>query len=153
MADASIQDYHFYPPVAFQFAVAISGIRGVNEASFQEVSGLNVKLGLEEIKEGGENRFVHRLPTHPKYENLILKRGMMLGSPLIDWARKSVEQFIIEPKTVIVKLLDETGKPLAVWSVTNAYVVGLKISEFKAQDNAVAIETLELAFSYFQKVK
>jgi len=74
----------------------------MNEGSFQEVSGLNVKLGTEEVPEGGENRYVHRLPTVPKYENLVLKRGLLKGSPLIDWVRKSVEQFKFEPKMVLV---------------------------------------------------
>ena len=144
---------NYYPPVGFYFQVAIQGISGINEGNFQEVSGLNVKIGVEEVKEGGETRFVHRLPTPPKYENLVLKRGMLLGSPLIAWVKTSIESFTFTPKTVYVKLLDEKKTPIAVWSFVNAYPVAVKISDFKAQENAIAIETLELAFSYFVKVK
>src|ERR1700761_4700297 len=101
---------NYYPPVSFSFSVTIPGITGANEGSFQEVSGLQVKLGTEEVKEGGENRFVHRLPTPPKYENLVLKRGMLpISSPLITWARKGVESFTFEPKTITISLLDENG--------------------------------------------
>jgi len=142
----------YYPPAGFYFDVSVQGITGMNEGSFQEVSGLNVKLGTEEVIEGGENRFVHRLPTTPKYENLVLKRGLLKGSPLIDWVRKSVEQFKFEPKMVLVKLLDETGNPLLSWSFANSYPVSLRISEFKAQENALVVETLELSFDYFTKV-
>ena len=144
----------FYPPVSFSFSVSIDGVNGANEGNFQEVSGLQVKLGTEDVKEGGENRFVHRLPTPPKYENLVLKRGMLdSSSPLITWARQGVESFTFVPKTVLISLLDENGSPLASWNVANAYPISLSLSEFKAQENNIAIETLELAFNNFTRVK
>ncbi len=142
----------YYPPVSFHFKVNVVGIQGKNEGSFQEVSGLNVKLGVEEIKEGGENRFIHRLPTPPKYENIILKRGILLGSPLVDWVQKAVEQFTFSPKIVMINLMDEKASPLASWKIVNAYPVAMKISEFKAQESAIAFETFELSFDYFMKV-
>lgn len=142
----------FYP-VAFSFEVIVADIKDTMNGSFQEVSGINVKLDTETIKEGGENRFSHRLPNPPKYENLVLKRGMVLSSALIVWARKAVEQFTFAPQNVIVNLLDEKGKPLASWSFVKAYPVALKVSDFKAQDNAVVIETLELSYDYFTRTK
>jgi phage tail-like protein len=141
----------YYPPVGFYFKVNVVGIQGLNEGNFQEVSGLNVKLGNEDIKEGGENRFVHRLPNPPKYENLILKRGMVTNSALIKWAIYAVEQFTFSPKTVIVNLMDETSAPIAVWKLTNAYPIAIQTSSFKAQENAIVIETLELAYDYFNR--
>lgn len=141
----------YYPPVGFSFQVSLTGISGVNEGNFQEVTGLNVKLDVEEIKEGGENRFAHRFPSRPKYETLVLKRGMLTGSALISWARAAVEQFSFSTKTVVINLLDEKGAPLASWNIVNAWPIALKMSEFKAQDNAVAVETLELSFDFFQR--
>jgi phage tail-like protein len=143
----------FYPPVSFIFSVSIDGISGTNEGNFQEVSGLQVKLGTEEVKEGGENRYILRLPTPPKYENLVLKRGMLdISSPLITWARQGVESFTFEPKTVLINLLDDDGSPLASWNVANAYPVSLLVSEFKAQESQIVIETLELAFNNFTRI-
>lgn len=142
----------YYPPVGFYFKVNVIGISGKNEGSFQEVSGLNAKIGVEEVKEGGENRFVHRLPTYPKYDNLVLKRGMLLGSPLVKWVQGALEQFSFSPKTVVINLMDENASPLASWKVINAYPVAIKISDFKAQENAIVIETFELCFDYFTKV-
>lgn len=143
----------YYPPAGFSFVVNITGIDGQNESNFQEVTGLNAKMGVEEVKEGGENRFIHRLPSPPKYENLVLKRGMVTGSALIDWARKAMEQFLFSTKTVVVSLLDEEAKPLATWNFVNAYPVSIKISDLKAQENAIAVETLELCFDYFERIK
>ncbi|MDP4209276.1 MAG: phage tail protein [Bacteroidota bacterium] len=145
------KDPPFYP-AAFSFKVNVVGINGSYEGSFQEVSGISIKLGSISIKEGGENRFEHRLPNPPKYENLVLKRGMILNSKLITWARDAVENFTIKPKNVIVNLIDDTSAPLASWSFKNAYPVSLKISDLKAQDNAIVLETLELSYAYFTRV-
>jgi phage tail-like protein len=142
----------YYPPVGFHFRVDIVGIIGLNEGNFQEVGGLNAKLGVEEIKEGGENRFVHRLPTPSKYENLVLKRGMVTNSLLIYWARMAVEQFIFVPTTVVVSLMDEGVIPVATWKFNNAYPVSIKVSDLKAQENAIVVETLELCFDYFERI-
>ncbi|MGV3685017.1 MAG: phage tail protein [Daejeonella sp.] len=142
----------YYPPVGFSFKVNVEGITGINEGSFQEVSGLNAKITPESIKEGGENRFEHRFPNRPVYENLILKRGMLLGSPLITWARNSFDLFEFKPKLVNLNLLDEKGAPISTWRFINAYPVALKVSDLKAQENAIVVETLELCYDYFTKV-
>lgn len=142
----------YYPPVGFYFKVNVIGITGQNEGSFQEVSGISVKVGVDEVKEGGENRFVHRMPTPPKYENLVLKRGMLLGSPLITWAQTSIEQVTFSPKTIVVNLMDEKSSPIASWKFINAYPVAIKVSDLKAQENAIVVETLELCYDYFNKV-
>jgi phage tail-like protein len=140
-----------YYPVVFAFNVKVTGISGSFEGSFQEVTGISVKLNTEPLKEGGENTFIRRLPLPPQYENLVLKRGMLLSSDLIDWARDAVESFTIKTKTVVVNLLDENQTPLASWTFANAYPVALKISEFKAQENSVACESLELAYENFTR--
>ncbi|MGH2645195.1 MAG: phage tail protein, partial [Chitinophagaceae bacterium] len=142
----------WYPPVGFYFKVNVVGINGKQEGNFQEVSGLNVKITAEDVKEGGENRFIHRLPTRPRYDNLVLKRGMLLGSSLVAWVQKGIEQFTFLPKTVIINLMDENASPLASWKFINAYPVAMKISEFKAQESTIAFETFELCFDYFMKV-
>lgn len=139
-------------PVSFSFLVTVTGVSGMYEGSFQEVTGISVKLNSEEVKEGGENRFVRRLPLPPKYENLVLKRGMILSSGLITWARDAVENFNFSTKSVVVSLLDETGLPVASWSFANAYPVGLKITELKAQDNTIVCESIELAYENFTRI-
>lgn len=142
----------FYPPVGFYFKVNVTGITGINEGNFQEVTGLNVSLGIEEVKEGGENQLSYRLPIPPKYSNLILKRGMVPDSSLIVWARKAVENFIFKPTTVTINLLDYDKKIVAAWSVMNAYPVGINVSDFKSMDNSIVVETLELAFTSFKRL-
>lgn len=144
---------NYFPPVAFKFRVFIDGIRGAGEGSFQEVSGLTVKLETEDIQEGGENRFMHKFPKAPKYPNLVLKRGMLIGSPLIEWAYQSISSFSFVPKTIVVSLLNEEMKPLMGWVVINAIPVGLEISSLKADENKIMVESLELSYDYFKKNK
>ena len=81
-----------YPPVGFHFSVALDAgilldsLFSGPDASFQEVSGMRVQFGSEDVAEGGVNQFVHRLPKPPTYSNLTLKRGVVvLPSPLAFW--------------------------------------------------------------------
>lgn len=138
--------------MGFYFQVNVQDIQGKNEGSFQEVSGLNIKLGKEDIKEGGENRFIHRLPSRPQFENLVLKRGMVKGSKLLDWIEDATQQFIFEPKTVTIILMDADGTPLVTWQFSNAYPVSYQVSPFKAQEGAIVLETVELCYDYFQRL-
>lgn len=142
----------YYPPVGFYFRVMVPGITGSNEGSFQEVSGLSATITPLEVKEGGENRFSHRLPQPPKYGNLVLKRGMLTGSTLIRWVQTSINLFSFTPVPVVVSLMNANRGLVASWQFVNAYPVALKMSEFKAQENTIALETLELCYDYFQQI-
>jgi phage tail-like protein len=144
--------YPYNVPVSFYFSVMVDGMDTEAECAFQEVSGINVTLDVESVDEGGVLDYSHRLPKRAKYENLVLKRGFFHGSSLLKWANDAVRNFTFTPKTVQVSLLNELGSELAIWSFVNAYPVGLKISEFKAQDNSIVVETFEIAYSYFQRV-
>jgi len=145
----------YYPPVGFHFRVEFI-LDGVVESDtrFQEVSGLSAELGTEEVVEGGENRFSHRLPTRAKYSNLTLKRGLLSESGLIDWCKNAIENFDFTPATVNVTLLNEQHEPVAdTLSFIRAWPVKWSVSDFKAQDNALVIETLELAYNYFSRIR
>lgn len=139
------------PPVGFHFRVrfAITG-DAIAEMRFAEVGGLTAEVTTEELVEGGENRFSHRLPGRTKYGTIVLKRGFLKNSKLIAWARKAIDDLDIEPTTVLVELLDATHTVLSAWKVINAYPVKWSVSEFKASENAYVTETLELAFQYFK---
>lgn len=145
----------YYPPVGFHFRVEFT-LPGVDDGDtrFQEVSGLTSELGIEEVSEGGENRFVHRLPGRGKYSNLVLKRGLFVDSKLIDWCKDAIENFVFDPVTVNVTLLNDQHEPLAdTYSFVNAWPVKWAVSDFKAQENALVIETLELVYNYFTRSK
>lgn len=144
----------YYPPPGFHFKVEFSGISTKKEDhQFQSVSGLTVDLDTEEIAEGGENRFKHKIPVRTKYANLTLKRGLLVDSGVINWCRKALEDFEFEPINLTVKLLNEEHEPLLSWSIVHAYPVKWDIGEFNAEENKLVIESMELSYNYFKVIK
>lgn len=145
---------NYYPPVGFHFRVNIEGLTSdTRDISFQEVSGINATVGEFTYNEGGENRFVHRLPDRVTYEKLTLKRGMLIGSELIGWFRDAVESFKFDPRNVLVTLLNSEHEPLESWSFVKAYPVKWSIGNFNAEQNEVVVETIELSFQYFKRME
>ncbi|MEG3437617.1 phage tail protein [Pannus brasiliensis CCIBt3594] len=144
---------NYYPPVGFHFTVEVQDLAGENDIRFTEVGGLSVEMGTEEIAEGGENRFIQKYPTRTKYPELVLKRGLLINSPVIDWVRQCIEDYQIQPKDVFIKLLNEEHQPLLTWNVVKAYPTKWAVSDFNASNNAVVIESLQLFYQYFTLVK
>jgi phage tail-like protein len=113
------------------------------------VSGLSVEVGTEDVPEGGENRFVQKYPTRPKYPDLVLKRGLLTNSQILTWIRKCIEDLEIKPKEVFVKLLDEEHQPLMTWHLVGAFPTKWAVSDFNASNSAVVIESLQMYYRYF----
>jgi len=141
------------PAVGFYFLVEFNGIDDLKDGDirFQEVSGLGAELGVEELKEGGENRFAHRLPAPAKYSNLVLKRGLITDTALLKWFRNAVENFEFNPVSVKVSLLNDIGKPLLNWNFVGAYPLKWSVSNLNAQKSEVMIDTIELSYQYYTK--
>ncbi|MGB0788734.1 MAG: phage tail protein [Marinirhabdus sp.] len=142
-----------YPPVGFHFKVEFNGISTKEgDFQFQSVSGLSVDIETEEFAEGGENRFKHKFPVRTKFPNLVLKRGMVTDSKLIEWCQEAIESFQFSPTDLTVKLLNEAHEPLITWNVVHAYPVKWDVGDFNAEENKLVIETIELAYNYFTLV-
>lgn len=143
-------------PVGFHFRVEFGLPEVGNQSSdvrFQEVTGLSAELTTETYDEGGENRFSHRFPNRAKYGNLVLKRGMFVNTVLKRWITNAIEHFEFDPTTVTVVLLNEQHAPLASWEFTNVWPVKWAVSDFKAQDNSLIIESMELTYNYFRRIQ
>ena len=141
----------YYPPVNFHFLVSFDNSQDTIDAYFQSVSGLDVSMETETIKEGGINNYEHVVPTRSKSSDLVLKRGKLLPaqSNITKWCKDAFEKFIFEPKNLVIKLLDEKHKPLMVWKVNHAWPKGWKLGELNAEKGEILIETLELNYNYF----
>jgi len=151
----------YYPPLAFHFAVHFNFGQGEddkNEQHFQSVSGLSVDLETEEIAEGGENRFKHKIPVRTKYPNLVLKRGMLVNSKVIDWCKEGIFNANYAPVDLTVHLLsipeendqeNPVTKTLRSWNIVHAYPIKWSVADFNAEESKVLIETIELTYNYF----
>lgn len=141
----------YYPPVSFHFLVEPLGLPRPSDADtrFSDVSGLSVEMATEEVNEGGQNQFVQKYPQRAKYPELVLKRGFLVDSVLFEWVRGAIEDLIIKPLDIDVKLLDEEHQPLVTWHVRKAYPTKWAVSDFGAQSNTVVVESLQLYYQSF----
>ncbi len=143
-------------PVAFYFKVSVGGVLD-KDTSFQEVSGIGAQMDTEEFSEGGENRFVYQLPKAKKHQNLVLKRGITLkSSPLVKWCKTVLEGDLnnpIQPKDLVVSLLNFKEIPLRTWNFSNAYPVKWDMEAFNSTKNEVAIEQIELSYTFSKMEK
>lgn len=139
-----------YPYTGFRFLVLFELFPQLpNDIAFQEVSGLSINVELETYKEGGENRFAHRLPARTTYSDLVLKRGFTLISGVTAWAIDAVENYDYQPCNLLVSLLDENSVPVSSWYVVNAIPIKYDISPFNAEQSQIVIESLTLRYEYY----
>ncbi len=135
-----------FPVPAFNFEV------GYDDGAFQEVSGLEVEMEVEEVIAGGQNNYVYRLPKRVKYKNLVLKRGFFKGKIykiLLNGIFNATNIQGIKPMNFNISLKDEKGSNLITWAIIGAYPVKWSMSNLNAQENALAFETIEFAYQYF----
>ena len=145
MAEAEWQ----HPGLVFKFKVEITKKGGKVEAGFTECSGLNIDREAIEYREGGLNDYIHVLPGRIKYQHIVLKRGMTKSKELWDWFKGSLQAGKVEYRNMTIKLYSwdsaDENAPIRTWNITDADPVKWTGATFNADQNAVAIETLELA--------
>ena len=151
-----IADPIFVPVYHFKVAFITNDSSAPIELAFRDVTGLNIELQTEEVRSGGENMMVYRLPKPIKYANLKLSRALSGAEELDEithWAEQAIYHMKIELKTVQVSLLNEKHEAVRVWSFIGAYPVKLNVSDMNASKNEISIETLELAYKYARRDK
>lgn len=146
-----------YPPPAFYFKVTFSGFGDYSDHAFQDVSGISREMKTEPCPEGGENTFVHHLPTQMDHQKLVLKRGIAKKtSELVKWCKTVLEDGLskqITTRVVGVYLMNADGNPIRAWQFTNAYPVKWAVDGFNSTENKVAIETIELNYNNFSRLE
>ena len=131
-------------------------VDGVSIGHFEEVSGLEVSIETEDIPEGGQNSFVHKMPGRMSWPNIVLKRGITKQDNLLNWFNESSgEQFSangnkLVRKSAAITLLDRTGKRLRAWDFTDAYPVKWTGPRFAAGSTDAADEELEITHHGFR---
>lgn len=122
------------------------------EGGFQECSGLEVEMDVQEYQEGGRNDGVIRRVGRAKYGNIVLKRGMFhskenqLARELWDWlqgivsGRRPVARYdgAIEVKT-------RSGDVVATWIFDRGLPTKISGPQLNAKTGDVAIEELHIA--------
>ncbi len=142
-----------YPPVGFHFLVTFQLFpQTPNDFRFQEVSGLDVEMEMETFTEGGQNRFSWQLPKRTRYSDLVLKRGMFMGSGIILWCQDAFENFVFEPTNITIALLNDSHVPIQAWYIVNAIPKKWSISNFNAEESSVVVESITLSYQFFNVI-
>ena len=152
MAENQKRPEDFYQTVNFHFRVEFSLPEKKKEYDirFQSVTGLDSTIETETVKEGGENRYEHVVPSRRKYGPLTLKRGHLKpeDSALTDWLKRAFDDEKVEPiSEVNIKLLNESHQPLMYWTINNVWPRSWKVGELNAMQGEILVETLELNYN------
>jgi phage tail-like protein len=124
---------------------------GVVVGGFSSVGGLSMEMKPEEVGEGGENGFTHKLPGRVGHQNLVLKHGLTDYVGLWDWVWATA-QGVVQRDRIDVYLQDAPGNRVWGWSFVEAYPVKWTGPEFDAAQSAVALEAVEFAHNGVRKV-
>lgn len=138
-------------PLGFRFDVyflAAGALPNPLDTRFRRVSGLGTTVETKTYAEGGQNLYRQKLPTGTESENLVLERGIVVGSPLTLEFNSVMTTFQFFPSDVLVTLYDEAEDPICGWLLTKAFPVKWSTSDLDADKKELVIETLELAYSH-----
>lgn len=140
-------------PTADRFLFEVDGVEiGV----FSEISGLQVSIPVEEIREGGQNAFVRKLPGRMSWPNLVFRRGLTQSDALFEWMmRSSGESFAgngnkLTRSTGAVTALSSSGERLRSWEFQDVFAVRWSGPEFKVGPSIPLEEELEVAHHGFR---
>lgn len=143
------------PILGMRFAVlflAAGVVPNPLDIRFQKVSGLSMTVDTMPLPEGGQNLYTQQLPTGVSHGNLVLERGMVVGSPLVLEFEATMSLFKFAPCNVLVTLLSEDKVPLAGWLFLRAFPVKWSTSDLDAEP-AILIDTMELAYGRMQVMR
>lgn len=131
-----------YPLPKFHFLVQWGG----SKVGFTEVTGLDFQVEPIEYREGSSPEYHKvKMPGMHKYSNITLKRGTFSGDVEFYTWMKTISLTRVERRDITISLLNEEHEPVVTWGIKNAFPIKVQASDFKADGNEVAVETLELA--------
>ena len=143
------------PLPAFRFAIIIGdaaslvralaggGLAGAS-GGFTDCSGIEINCELFEYAEGGQNSFVHRLPTRSKPSDITLKRGMLFTSELWFWVRAFTEGIYIR-KDGLVLVQSQHGTAVQAWLFHRGLPMKWTGPTLAAAQTGIATESLVIA--------
>jgi phage tail-like protein len=129
------------PFLAFRYVISFGPLR----AGFSECTGLQVELEVKDYMEGGMNSYVHKFPGRSKQGNLTLKRGIV-DTALWDWYYDLMQGRVIFRDGSISVKDPSGGQTVMAWQLTRAFPIKWVGPDLNADQNNIAVETLELAF-------
>lgn len=124
----------------------------LGDGGFQECSGLEVEMDVQEYQEGGRNDGVIRRVGRAKYSSIVLKRGMFYGDngavnrDLWNWLQDIVRGVRpVSRYSGIVEVMSIGDNVAATWVFDRGLPAKIRGPELNAKTGEIAIEELHIA--------
>ena len=124
----------------------------LGDGGFQECSGLEISMDVQEYLEGGRNDGVIQRVGRAKYSNIVLKRGMFFGDEkeiqkeLWVWLQDVVAGKRPVPRyDGIVDVHSQGGDVVATWVFERGLPIKIVGPQLNAKTGDIAIEEIHIA--------
>ena len=158
MADTLLRNFRFQVKLR-KSAATSSGApaedstdEALGDGAFQECSGLDVTMDVQEYLEGGRNDGVIKRVGRAKYSDIVLKRGMFYGdegavnSDLWDWIQGVVSgQRPVARYDGIIEVMSVGDTVVASWFFDRGLPAKISGPQLTAKTGDIAIEELHIA--------
>ena len=132
----------------------------LGDGGFQECSGLEVEMDIQDYMEGGRNDGIIRRAGRAKYSPLILKRGMFFSGEsevnreLWEWIQGVVAGVRpIARYDGIVQVMNVGDDVVATWVFDRGLPAKIRGPELNAKTGEIAIEELHIAHEGLRLVR
>jgi phage tail-like protein len=124
----------------------------LGDGAFQDCTGLEIELDVQNYQEGGRNDGVIQRVGRGKYQNIVLKRGMFYGdsgnvnTDLWQWMQDVVSG--VRPVARydgVIEVMSVGEKVAATWVFERGLPARIKGPDLNAKTGEVAIEELHIA--------
>jgi phage tail-like protein len=115
------------------------------DAAFAECDGLELRLDVRSLREGGKNDGPVLLAGGASYGQVTLRRGMTSSLDLWDWCGAVLNDPGLRADAVVTLLSPDLETVRARFRLRRCLPVRLKAPRLDALDGAIAIEELQLA--------
>lgn len=141
----------------FNFRITLNRSDGssppLGDGGFQECTGLDIEMDVQEVMEGGRNDGTVRLAGRGKYSNIVLKRGMLFPddgavySELWGWLQGILSG--VRPVARydgMIEVLSPDGEDtVATWTFDRGLPSKIAGPQLNAKTGEIAIEELTIA--------
>lgn len=124
----------------------------LGDGGFQECSGLEISMDVQDYNEGGRNDGVIRRVGRAKYSNIVLKRGMFYGDDKMvqrqmwEWLQRIVSG--VRPVARydgIIEVKNQARETVATWVFERGLPVKLSGPQLNGKTGDIAIEEIHIA--------
>lgn len=145
MADTGNVQGATWPIPKFWFEVDLG--QQLTGIAFQEVSGMDKEVRIIEYRHSNSPQFsAIKMPGISKLGNITMKRGIFANNNDF-WAwMNEIKMNTIVRRTVLIRLLDESGRVSMQWQLNNAWPTKITGTDLKSDGNEVAVDTLEISY-------